>query len=291
MNIGQFNARGPHNGVEHWFDLIHDELIKQGHEVRQFWLRGTQPTRIDIEWMDFAMFHFAQVAQYYMKMKVPFCVLPSANDVFPDNGAKLIKVSKRKNCKFITHQSMYHLRKYKEWGVEQNFVYVPMPVRTELFKRQTKYNPNAHYCAGGRLIPKKGLHQLNNIDEVYIFGDGPLRSDLEIQLPNAQFVGELFDDQLRRGFENSSVYLYPAVIDENNDSDGIPNTIKEAMLMRLPVYASPVAGIPELENIDLVDDWNTVNISNLKPNWKGEQEIRNLYNPKTCVNLLLKGIN
>jgi len=87
MNIAQFNARGPNN-VEHWYDLIHDELIRQGYEVRQFWLRGKQPTKEDRDWMEFALFHFSQVALYYRKIGVPFCILPSANDCFPDSGAK-----------------------------------------------------------------------------------------------------------------------------------------------------------------------------------------------------------
>lgn len=65
--------------------------------------------------------------------------------------------------------------------------------------------------------------------------------------------------------------------------------------MRLHVIASPVAGVPEFENITLLDDWSKIkDVINSMPeeaNWKGEREIRNLYTPKICVNMLLDGIN
>jgi len=294
MNIAQFNARGPNNGVEHWFDLIHDELINQGHQVRQFWLRGNQPTRDDIEWMDFAMFHFAQVALHYMRLPVPFCVLPSANDVFPDNGAKLIKVSKRRNCKFITYQSFYHLKKYKEWGIKHNFVYVPMPVRTELFKRKRKYNPNGKIVAGGRLVPKKGLDRLVNVDNLTIFGDGPLESELKSLMPNTTFTGRLSGEELRDLFDEASLYLFPAIVTPDGDSDGIANTLKESLLMELPVVASSVAGTPELNNINILDDLDNISmkISSIlkKPNIKGRKEILKKYSPDVCVEKLLNAI-
>ena len=58
--------------------------------------------------MDFAIIHFSQVALFYRKMGVPFCILPSANDCFPDEGAKLRIASQHKDCKFVTYQSIYH---------------------------------------------------------------------------------------------------------------------------------------------------------------------------------------
>lgn len=299
MNIGQFNARGPHNGVEHWFDLIYDELVGRGHEVRQFWLHGTQPTKEDRNWMEFALFHFSQVALYYRKIGIPFCILPSANDCFPDNGAKLRIASQHKNCTYVTYQSMYHKRKYPEWGVLGQYVYVPMPVRTNLFKRKSfSYN---RIIAGGRLIPKKGLDKIvGKVSNLTIFGDGPLRNELEdiafrwSDNLSTEFTGWLDGKQLKELMEDSWLFLCPSIVTPNGDSEGIPNTVKEAMLMKLHVIASPIAGIPELENIILLDNWDNIHscIDSIprQANFKGEQEIRNIYSPKHCVNLLLKGI-
>lgn len=294
MNIGQFNARGPHNGIEHWFDLIHDELEKQGHSLRQFWLRGTQPKREDVEWMDFAIFHFSQVALFYRRIGVPFCIMPSANDCFPDNGAKLKKAASHKNCKFVTYQSFYHLEKYKEWEIPKPKVYVPHPVRTNLFKRETPYNPNGEIVAGGRLIPKKGLDRLSSMEKVTIFGDGPLRQELTDLLHGATFTGSLNGSELKDLFEGASVYLFPAIVTPDGDSEGISNTIKEAMLMELPVVCTPIAGNTELENVSFLSDWDTINNildGHIKQrNWKGRQEILKIYSPNSCVKKLLDSI-
>jgi len=94
MNIGYFNARGI-NDVEHWFRLEIEELRRRGHDIRVFSLRMDQPTRSDIEWMDIAHFHFAQVAQRYKRLGVPFIISPHANDIWIDRGANLLSSSKR----------------------------------------------------------------------------------------------------------------------------------------------------------------------------------------------------
>ena len=294
LRLGLVNARGLNN-VEHWYKLEYQELQKRGYEVEPFWFRGKPLTGRDTTNLDFLICHFTQIAQIYMRTGLPFCVLPSANDVFPDNGNRLKMVSRNRNCKFITYQSHYHLKKYKEWDIEGNFVYVPMPVRVDTFKRNRKYNPNEKYLAGGRLIPKKGIHQLKSVqDNLRIFGDGPLRRDLEIELPRAEFLGELDAKGLKNVMERSSVYLFPAVETPDGDHEGISNTIKEAMLMQLPVICSPIAGNVEFENVSHLNDWSNLPkvLEDFKfiPNYKGEKEIRNLYNPKHCVDLLLKGI-
>lgn len=294
MNIGYFNARGV-NDIEHWFSLEMTELLKRGHNVISFSLRGEQPTREHIEWMDFAHFHFAQVADYYKRIGVPFAISPHANDIWRDNGAQFKKASKHPKCKFVTYQSFYHKRKFEEWGIEKPMVYLPMCCRTELFKRNTPYSPFGYKIAGGRLIPKKGLDRLRNVEHLHVFGDGPLRDDLgRILPPSTKFTGFLSGKGLKELFEQSSVYLFPAIITSDGDSDGIPNTIKEAMLMRLHIIASPVAGIPELENITLLEDWSNINeVIDTMPknaNWKGMKEIQNIYSPEITVNMLEEAI-
>lgn len=41
-----------------------------------------------------------------------------------------------------------------------------------------------------------------------------------------------------------------------------------------------------------MEDWDNlkIDIGIQQENFKGEKEIRNLYNPTTCVNMLLKGV-
>ena len=293
LMLGQFNARGPSNGIEHWFDLIHDELERRGHEVRQFWLHGKQPMAKDIKDMDFALFHFSQVALYYRRIGVPYCILPSANDFFIDKGEKLRVSASYKLCKFITFQGEYHRKKLIEWKIPKPKVYVPMPARVDLFKRKKPLGSNV--IAGGRLVEKKGLHQLKKISEnnnLVIFGDGFLENELKKELPQARFTGYLEGGELKELMEKSWVYLFPSIVTKDNDQDGFPNTIKEALLMNLCVYASPIGGVEEIKHIDLVDDWNNLKIDDIdkEPNIKGEKYIRDNFSPEMCVHKLVKGI-
>jgi len=77
-------------------------------------------------------------------------------------------------------------------------------------------------------------------------------------------------------------------------SEGIPNTIKEALLMEMQVVARPIAGIPEFENISLLSDWDRINqvILDLprELNSKGRREILNNFSPMHCIEKLLNEI-
>lgn len=297
MNIGLFNTRGI-NPTEHFIRLELHQLRKLGHNVELYWLRGRHPTKEEVKNMDFAIMHFVPTCLHFMRIGVPFCVLPTANDIFPDNGEKLKFVEKNNNCKFVGGQSIFHLNKYKEWEIEKPTVHIPHAVRTKLFIREKKYNPYGHYVAGGRLIPKKGIHRiLRHKAGLRVFGDGPLKEELEYRYPNNKYLGYLNGKKLKSLFEKSSIYFFPAVITSDGDSDGIPNTCKEALLMNLQVIAPPIAGIPELENIFLLDDWSREGIENAisgvpkKANSIGEKYVRDNFSPEICVNKILSAID
>jgi len=294
MNIGYANARGINN-IEHWYYLEREELKKRGHNIYEFNLRYKPPEREKIKELDIIHFHFAQVANYYKRIGKKFIISPHAHDIFVDKGKTLKKASSHKNCVAVSYQSFYHKRKFEEWGIEKPLYYLPMCCRTELFKRKKKYNKNGKIVAGGRLVPKKGLDRLVNVDNLTIFGDGPLESELKSLMPNTTFTGRLSSEELRDLFDEASLYLFPAIVTPNNDSDGIANTLKESLLMELPVVASSVAGTPELNNINILDDWDNISmkISSIlkKPNIKGRKEILKKYSPDVCVEKLLNGIN
>jgi len=297
MNIGIFNMRGI-NKTEHFIPLEIKELKKREHNVTMYWARGRHPTKKEVKEMDFAVFHFVPTALHFMRsVKVPFCVLPTANDIFIDEGKNLKQVEKHKNCKFVGYQSIYHKNKYIEWGVEKPIVYVPHCVRVDLFTRKKPFNPNDKIIAGGRLIAKKGLDRvIPYVDNLTVFGDGELMPHLKSLNPTTKFTGYLNGEELKDLFEEGWLYLFPAVVDEFGDREGVSNTIKEAMLMELQILTTTVGGNAELDNVYFLDDWNKKSIENAidaiprEPNVKGREEIIKKYSPKVCVDKLLKGI-
>ena len=194
---------------------------------------------------------------------------------------------------FVTYQSFYHLEKYKEWDIPKPKVYVPHPARTELFTR--KGDIGDMIIAGGRLIPKKGLDRIvKNVDNIHIFGDGPLRDELRAMNQTNTFTGNLNGDELRDLFESGWLYLFPAIITPDKDSEGISNTIKEALLMELQVICTPIAGNKELKNVIHLEDWSNIKefidtVPKVR-NTNGRKEILDIYSPEKCVDRLLDGI-
>jgi colanic acid/amylovoran biosynthesis glycosyltransferase len=114
----------------------------------------------------------------------------------------------------------------------------------------------------GRLVEKKGVtYALKAVAQVIasgravvydIVGDGPLRIQLEHLIE--QFgVGthvRLHDWKSHREIvammEASHILLAPSVTAGDGDEEGIPNVVKEAMAVGLPVVSTVHAGIPEL---------------------------------------------
>lgn len=114
----------------------------------------------------------------------------------------------------------------------------------------------------GRLVEKKGiedalqmvanLRQLG-IDVRYdIIGDGPLRPSLERRTADldlgdrTRFLGAQDQDRLPTLLAAAHALLTPSVTAPSGDQEGIPNVLKEAMAIGLPVVSTWHAGIPEL---------------------------------------------
>ena len=114
----------------------------------------------------------------------------------------------------------------------------------------------------GRLVEQKGLDRLLRACAALtaeglrfqcdIVGDGPLRSQLEglaaeLQFDgHVRFLGKMFHDELIEHYAEADVFALLCVPAGDDDRDGIPNTMIEAMAMELPVVSTRFSGIPEL---------------------------------------------
>jgi glycosyltransferase involved in cell wall biosynthesis len=115
----------------------------------------------------------------------------------------------------------------------------------------------------GRLVQEKDLEDLVKTDRILkadkkkfrivIVGDGPMRSQLEKELPDAHFTGWLHGNELSEIFASSDIFVFPST------TETFGNVILEA-------YASglPVVGVNEGGVVDLILDGHTGFIAEAK---------------------------
>ncbi|PNK22064.1 colanic acid biosynthesis glycosyltransferase WcaL, partial [Bacillus thuringiensis] len=114
----------------------------------------------------------------------------------------------------------------------------------------------------GRLVEKKGHHILMQAFKkiksefpkatLTIIGRGELEEyikSLAIQLnlgDSFRLLNHLPKDQVREQMTNADIFCAASLEAANGDIEGIPNTLKEAMSLGIPVISTNHAGIPEL---------------------------------------------
>ncbi|MFQ5642236.1 MAG: glycosyltransferase [Thiogranum sp.] len=114
----------------------------------------------------------------------------------------------------------------------------------------------------GRFVEKKGWGYAidavaNAVTAGYnirytIVGDGELRDMIERKIAERRIGGSVIlsgwreQDEITRLLNESHILLAPSVTADDGDQEGIPNVLKEAMAMGLPVLGTFHSGIPEL---------------------------------------------
>ncbi len=114
----------------------------------------------------------------------------------------------------------------------------------------------------GRLVEKKGIEysiravaklaKVNQNIEYNIIGDGPLKEDLQQLIQKldvsdtVKLLGWKQQQEIVEILNNSHIFVASCVTGNDGNEEGIPNVLKEAMAMGLPVIGTLHAGIPEL---------------------------------------------
>ncbi len=112
-----------------------------------------------------------------------------------------------------------------------------------------------------RLVAKKGLgtalrafakfHALHPKAKFRIAGDGPMKTELEAMIGElglrdaVELRGFLSQGDLAALYARSHVFLHPSEMPPDQNQEGVPNSMLEAMATGLPVLATTHGGIPE----------------------------------------------
>lgn len=113
-----------------------------------------------------------------------------------------------------------------------------------------------------RLVEKKGFFYLIKackilVERGYEFncligGDGPEYELLERLIQEngltdcVKLLGVVFQEELKDYLNKTDIFVLPCIKAEDEDMDGIPNSLMEAMAMEIPVISTTLSGIPEL---------------------------------------------
>lgn len=127
--------------------------------------------------------------------------------------------------------------------------------------RATPTDRGWRFFQASRLIPKKGLatairafavfHRQYPDAQFVIAGKGPLQPQLEALVAqlgladNVRFIGFVSQPMLVQLYATADVFLHPSETPPDQNQEGVPNSLLEAMSTGLPVIATNHGGIPE----------------------------------------------
>lgn len=211
-------------------------------------------------------------------MGLRFSFTAHSHDIFVDNINLDVKIEKAKfvvtctkynreyikslypNCSIDNIHVLYHGIDFSRWNdcllVNDN--------------AQNYINNEMKILTIGRLVEKKGIiYLLKAINDLktkgfivscIIVGEGKEHKNLSKYCKisglekNVSFLGFQSQDEIRKIFHNVSVFVLPSIICDNNDRDGIPNVLLEAMASGVPVISTNISAIPEL----VIDRFNGI---------------------------------
>jgi colanic acid/amylovoran biosynthesis glycosyltransferase len=128
-------------------------------------------------------------------------------------------------------------------------------------QRALPANGEWRFVQSCRLIAKKGLptavRAFAKLREKYpgakfeIAGEGPMKPELEGMIAElglagaVKLTGFLSQTELRALYTRSHIFLHPSEMPPDQNQEGVPNSMLEAMATGLPVLATTHGGIPE----------------------------------------------
>jgi glycosyltransferase involved in cell wall biosynthesis len=198
-------------------------------------------------------------------LDVSFSFTGHAADLFRERCALRDKI---RRAEFIVCISEFHRRFFLSEGARPEQLFVAYcGIEPEWFyPRAAEAEPSApplRILASGRLVEKKGFSNLIDACAVLeqrgfdfqctIGGSGDLESTLRQQIDRAGLAHRvtltgkaLKQEHIVEFMHTGHVYALPCVWASDNDVDGLPQMLMEAMASGLPAVSTELVGIPDL---------------------------------------------
>jgi glycosyltransferase involved in cell wall biosynthesis len=197
-----------------------------------------------------------------------FSISSHARDIFVEQGAIKLKISRAKFVTTCTQQGLKHLKANlpAQYHHKLHLCCHGIRIVSECFEHGDKNifesEGNDIIVAVGRMVQKKGFSELLKAFALVvqkkpncglkIVGNGPGQKHL-IELieqlalnDHVELMGWQISDVTLQVIRQATVLVAPSLIADDGDRDGIPNVILEAFASGTPVIASKLEGISEV---------------------------------------------
>jgi len=235
-------------------------LLVACHWARAARLRGDRVAHIHSQWVD-ACGTIAMYAAWLLE--VPFSFTGHASDLFRERCALEDKI---RRAEFIACISEFHRRLYLQHGARPEqllMAYCGIDLKWFYPKRADSSERPYRVVASGRLVEKKGfaylveacriLAQRGERFECVIGGSGELEAGLRSQVQQlgladrVRLTGKmLLQEKIVEFMHGGDLYVLPCVWASDQDVDGLPQMLVEAMACGLPAISTRLVGIPDL---------------------------------------------
>lgn len=196
--------------------------------------------------------------------KRPFTNTIRAREVYQSDELKELEGIREIICRssrVMTISDYNRLQIERRFGISDITV-IRSAIDTEKF-RPFPGNKRKRITTVCRFIEKKGIPYLLEAASILIaegeddlefllIGDGPLKEEYlriirDRELDRYYTVKEpMTQEELIEELRTTMIFCLPSVVSSDNDRDMLPNVIKEAMSMEIPVLTTRVPGIEEL---------------------------------------------
>jgi glycosyltransferase involved in cell wall biosynthesis len=211
--------------------------------------------------------HLSQAEFLSGKYRCPFTITFRALDLHenvPEKIADRKRKRVRKAMKVITISEFNRDIILKKYNVQAEVVH--SAINLEKFKphRVEKKKDPGRMVYVGRFVEKKGIEYLieacsmikgrGKRFHLILIGDGLLKNEYirkirDLGLEEEVTIKELTEQEnIVSELEMSEIFVLPSVVIESGDRDILPNSLKEAMAMEIPVITTDISGIEELVN-------------------------------------------
>jgi glycosyltransferase involved in cell wall biosynthesis len=199
---------------------------------------------------------------------LPFSFTAHAKDIYVRelNPGDLLQ-TKLRRAKFVvtcTKANQAHLAALGASDTPIHTIYHGLDTRQFVPRAVTMEEPAAPLLlAVGRLVEKKGFpflleacRLLKDRDQQFhchiVGGTGAREQQIVSMIEELGLTDTVVlrpavtQEELQQVYQQATLFVLPCQIAENNDRDGIPNVLVEAMAVGLPVISTNISGIPEL---------------------------------------------